>query len=96
MDRLHNVFLVRALDDKDMESCAWKVEVYSLGFVRVITFEQNGVIRLRADREEDLSRDYDTYARINEFFQQFMEECISALCSEYVRPPIKSRMERAA
>ena len=96
MDRLHNLFLVRALDDNELESCAWKIEVYSLGFVRTVTFEQNGTIRLRANREEDKARDYDTYARINGFFQQFMEECISTLCNEQVRPRVKPSMECAA
>ena len=98
MDRLHNLFLIRALDDNELESCAWKVEVFSLGFLRALTFEQHGMIQLRADREDDQARDYDTYARINGFFQQFMEECISALCAETVRhkPRIRARVEQAA
>ena len=79
MERIHNLFLVRAMDDNELESCAWKVQVMNLGFVRALTFEQHGIIVLRADREEDQSRDYDTYARINGFFQQFLDECISNL-----------------
>lgn len=79
MERLHTLYLVRVMDDKKLESCAWKVQVYALGFARAITFEQHGVIQMRADREVDLSRDYETFARINGFFQDFLDSCLSEL-----------------
>lgn len=85
MDSISTRFLIRVMDDNKLESFAWKVQVYLMGFVRAYTFEQHGVIWQRADREEDQSRDYEAFAAINSFFQQFLD--IAA--TEVIRASLK-------
>lgn len=82
LDSVKNHFLVQIFDDKELDSFAWKVHVYHQGFARAVTFEQHGIIQLRADREGvdrvgETIRDYETFAKINGFFQDSMDSCLS-------------------
>jgi len=97
MDSVKNLFLIRIFDDKDLESYVWKVQVYHHGFARAITFEQHGVIVLRADREGvdrvgDNVRDYETFARINSFFQ----ESLDASLNDFLKGAAASRLGKVA
>lgn len=78
LHRMHTRFVVQVIDDRNLESFQWQVQVYMMGFARAVTFEQRGLVIHRADRE-DGSRDYETFATINDFFVQFLDNCTGAV-----------------
>lgn len=95
LDSVKNHFLVQIFDDKELDSFAWKVHVYHQGFARAVTFEQHGIIQLRADREGvdrvgETIRDYETFARINCFFQESMDSSLSDFL-KYFAPVARER-----
>lgn len=91
MDSVKNLFFIRIFDDKDLESYAWKVHVYHHGFARAVTFEQHGIIVMRADREGidrvgEQIRDYETFARINSFFQEALDSSLQDFLKGVLAP----------
>jgi hypothetical protein len=74
LHRMHTRFTVQVIDDRKLESFQWQVQVYMMGFARALTFEQHGLVVRCADRD-DGSRDYETFASINDFFIQFLDGC---------------------
>lgn len=79
MGRVDTQYYITVMDDQKLEAFSWKVKAYSSGFARALTFEQCGVIQLRADREEDASRDVEAFFKINEFFQEFLDSCFGEM-----------------
>lgn len=97
LDSVKNHLLVQVFDDKELDSYAWKVHVYHQGFARAVTFEQHGTIQLRADREGvdragETFRDYETFAKINGFFQEALDSSLS----DFLKGYIPAHLERVA